>query len=168
MKIKFFPVLFAALLVAPAGLVWAASPPPPGYENSLPYASQQPALPYYLPGGGVNLDEAWTRDGGARMYWNSTYIPKQLNMAGATWVDPALVPELVIQQQKKQPVKKRVTRRYYKRKVAVKKPVRVARAPKNAGSRSLRSPAIPLPVTPIPPLSANQPQTPPVTPPRLQ
>ena len=167
MKIKFLAVLFAALSVAPAGFVRAASPP--GYENSLSYAPQQPALPYYLPGGGVNLDEAWTRDGGARMYWNSTYIPKQLNMAGATWVDPALVPELVIQQQK-QPVKKRITRRYYKRKTSVKKPARVARAPKNAGSRSLRSPAIPLPVTPtpIPPLSANQPQTPPVTPPRLQ
>ncbi len=48
----------------------------------------------YLPGGSINLDDVWTLNGGARMYWNSTRYPIQLNMAGQTWVDPALVPEL--------------------------------------------------------------------------
>lgn len=169
MKFKFIPAVFFAPLLA-FHVAQAAPAAPPGYENSLPqeYVSSQPALPQYLPGGGVNLDEAWILDGPARMYWNSTYIPKQINLAGATWVDPALVPQLVIQE--KQPVKKRVVRRVYKRRAPVKKKT-VARAPKNAGVTRLKPPAIPLPVTPapepaIPPLSANDAPPPPT--PRLQ
>ncbi|MDE5879120.1 MAG: hypothetical protein K2G99_03725, partial [Desulfovibrio sp.] len=65
------------------------TPPTPQNPVQLP-----PQLPAYLPNGAVNLDEAWIQDGGARLYWNTLLIPRQLKMAGATWVDPALVPPL--------------------------------------------------------------------------
>lgn len=132
-----------------------------------------PSFPAYLPNGAVNLDEAWIQDGGARLYWNMIVVPRQLKMNGAYWVDPALVPQLVIQPQK-QPVRR------YARKVAVK----TSKAPANAASTALRTPAIPLPVEPVPgktsvvpapfspvqnrpPATSNDLSTP-VAPPRLQ
>ena len=60
-----------------------------------PVAPLPPHLPALLPSGGVNLDEAWIQDGGARLYWNTLVIPRQLRMGGASFVDPAAVPELL-------------------------------------------------------------------------
>lgn len=60
-----------------------------------PVAPLPPHLPTLLPSGGVNLDEAWIQDGGARLYWNTLVIPRQLRMGGASFVDPAAVPELL-------------------------------------------------------------------------
>ena len=53
------------------------------------------SLPQTLPDGGANLNEAWVRHGGARLYWNTLMQPRQLRMAGASFVDPAAVPELM-------------------------------------------------------------------------
>lgn len=166
MKLKNFLPLFLALALSPT-VAFSAAPysTQPGYEPSIP--SQFPAqggggypvalpphLPEYLPNGAVNLDEAWIQDGGARLYWDTVIIPKQLKMAGATWIDPALVPQLFPPQQ---PARKR----YYRRRARVSPPKVVV--PADAASTSLRSPAIPLPVTPvtenepakIPPLKAT-------------
>lgn len=100
--------------------------------------SMPPHLPPYLPNGAENLDFDWIEDGGARDYWNFVLIPQQLRMDGARWVDPALVPELF------PPKKRQPGRRYYRR-----KPAHVAKAPVNASSTALKSPTIPLPVTPV-------------------
>lgn len=159
MSIKHIAIFIAAILIPT--YVFSAEPystqpaydPVPG-EFGAGRGGQlvplPPTLPEYLPNGAVNLDEAWTQDGGARLYWNTVIIPRELKMAGAYWIDPALVPQLTIQKQ--YPVK----RRYYRRRVT-----QTTKAPKNAASTALKAPAIPLPVTPtetstIPPLTAAQ------------
>lgn len=111
-----------------------------------------PGLPPYLPNGAVNLDEAWIQDGGARLYWNDVIIPRQLKMDGAYWIDPALVPQLVITPKKQQ------TRRYRAPRARVVNP-----APKNAGSTALKSPAIPLPMEPVQAVPAPKPARPQTT-----
>lgn len=164
MKFRSLSILIIALALAPAsshaattlqpGYDTFAEPTPDGQPNVAP---QSPHVPAYLPDGATNLDSVWTQDGGARLYWNSVVIPQQLKMAGATWVDPALVPELITTQPKVH------RKRYYpkRRRVAAKRKV-TARAPVNAASTALTPPpAIPLPVTqvpqrnPIPPLGAS-------------
>lgn len=115
-----------------------------GAGNETFTGAMPPHFPEYLPNGAINLDQAWIQDGGARYYWNTILVPRQLKMSGAYWIDPALVPQLTIQPQKK------VVRRY-RRPVAKKV---VSAAPVNASSRALRSPAIPLPVEPVPAKSA--------------
>lgn len=139
----------------------------PGYDTDVVTgygANQQrllaplpPHLPQYLPNGAVNLDEIWTQDGGARLYWNDVLIPRELNMAGNSWVDPALVPQLI--PEKQTPVR-RVWRRARTRPTTIKK----AKVPPKVASTALKTPAIPLPMTPvetekssIPPLKAEQP-----------
>ncbi len=133
-----------------------------------------PSFPQYLPNGAINLDAAWIQDGGARLYWNMVVIPRQLKMGGASWVDPALVPLLI--PQNTPTAKKRVYRRVAR--------VKTSPAPVNAASRALKSPAIPLPVAPVPrkaaivpsPFSPTQSRPAPLTgdnespipPPRLQ
>lgn len=99
-----------------------------------------PTFPTYLPNGAINLDEAWIEDGGARLYWNNIIIPRQLKMNGNYWVDPALVPLLI-------PQKTTPVRRNYSRVV---RPRVKSSAPKNAASTALKTPAIPLPVQPVP------------------
>lgn len=66
-----------------------------------PAAPLPPSLPALTPSGGVNLDEAWIRGGGARLYWNTLVIPRQIRMGGARFVDPATVPELFPSDEKK-------------------------------------------------------------------
>lgn len=104
-----------------------------------------PYPPMYLAGGGVNLDDVWTLNGGARMYWNSTRYPIQLNMAGQTWVDPALVPELF-------PQKVSAPKKTYRpRRVVKAKPKpRLICFPADQVPEALRprKTAIPVPVTP--------------------
>lgn len=133
-----------------------------------------PTFPQYLPNGAINLDESWIEDGGARLYWNMVIVPRQLKMNGASWVDPALVPLLIPQTTQK------AARRNYSRIVRPKSNP----APANAASTALRSPAIPLPVEPVPaktaivppPFSPSQSRTTPavedsgspIPPPRLQ
>ena len=176
MKYLNFAFLIATLFIAPH-FALAASQPVPGYEPTLPQAQIQGGvypehLPNYLPNGAANLDEVWTQNGGARLYWNSVYIPRQLKLAGATWVDPALVPELNLQPQKAA-VKK--TWRPAKRRVA-KRTVAKVKPPRRVASRKLTTPAIPLPVAPVSPGSDIQPltagpgavATTPPEPPRLQ
>lgn len=178
-------LLLAALLLCYPALALAAEPmstaphvnPVPGEfgAGSQPLTGAlPPSFPEYLPNGAVNLDEAWIQDGGARYYWNTIIVPRQLKMGGAYWIDPALVPRLTTQ-----PQQKKVARRYTR--TAPRSRV-VTPAPVNASSRALRAPAIPLPVEPVPgnaivppPFSPaqNRATTPmdtsnPVQPPRLQ
>lgn len=149
-----FLFLGAFLLCSPA-LAAAAEPmstaphvnPVPGEfgAGSQPLTGAlPPSFPEYLPNGAVNLDEAWIQDGGARYYWNTIIVPRQLKMGGAYWIDPALVPRLTIQPQQR----RKVARRSYRRTAPVSRVV--TPAPVNASSRALRSPAIPLPVEPVP------------------
>ncbi len=100
---KIFFIVFCNIFVA--GFAFAA-PPMLGYDTqpSVEEAAGSgswmgsPAYPpMTLPDGAINLDDVWTEHGGARMYWNSTRYPIQLKLAGQTWVDPALVPELFTQ-----------------------------------------------------------------------
>ena len=117
---------------------------PPTRQNPV---QLPPQLPAYLPNGAVNLDEAWIQDGGARLYWNTLLIPRQLKMAGATWVDPALVPPLFPPQQAKQPRK-----RWRAPRKAAPKAVTTVKVPEGVGSTALicvpAAPGvIPLPLT---------------------
>lgn len=102
---------------------------PPTRQNPV---QLPPQLPAYLPNGAVNLDEAWIQDGGARLYWNTLLIPRQLKMAGATWVDPALVPPLFAPPQATQPRK-----RWRGRRKAAPKPVTTVKVPDGVGSTAL-------------------------------
>lgn len=70
--------MFSVIPAAAAETVHLPSSPPPT-----------------LPDGGANLNEAWVRHGGARLYWNTLMQPRQLRMAGASFVDPAAVPDLM-------------------------------------------------------------------------
>lgn len=169
MKIK---LLVLSICILYSSAAFAAPANPPGYEPTLPVQDYgEPHLPAYLPNGAVNLDETWIQDGGARLYWNTVRIPRQLKMGGNVWIDPALVPEL-FQQQKAQ-----AKRRYYtpRRKAQVKRVAKV-KIPKTASSRKL-TPPIPLPVTPVPgndiqplkaPQAVNELPAVPIQPPRLQ
>ena len=131
------------------------TPPTPQNPVQLP-----PQLPAYLPHGAVNLDEAWIQDGGARLYWNTLLIPRQLKMAGATWVDPALVPPLFAPQQPKQPRK-----RWRAPRKAQPKPVTTVKVPEGVGSTALICvPAAPGTVT----LPLTEAQTPVAQTPRPQ
>lgn len=129
-----------------------------GSGSSRPLVPLPPHLPEYLPNGAINLDEVWIQDGGARLYWNTVIIPTQLKMGGATWIDPALVPQLF-------PQKYTPPRRRYRS--AAKSRAAKVKIPAGATSTSLTPPAIPLPVTPvveekqqqdIPPLTASSAQ----------
>lgn len=116
---------------------------PPTRQNPV---QLPPQLPAYLPNGAVNLDEAWIQDGGARLYWNTLLIPRQLKMAGATWVDPALVPPLFAPPQQKQPRK-----RWRAPRKATARPVTTVKVPEGVGSTALICvPAAPgmIPLTP--------------------
>lgn len=132
---------------------------PPTRQNPV---QLPPQLPAYLPNGAVNLDEAWIEDGGARLYWNTLLIPRQLKMAGATWVDPALVPPLFAPQQPKQPRKLwRAPRKAQSRAVTT------VKVPEGVGSTALicvpAAPGtIPLPLTEAqtPVAQTPRPQTP--------
>lgn len=146
MKLCLFYTIFFAFAIVPGVALAAQQSPPPGYEPSIPtqFSSQGGMVvqqfPEYLPNGAVNLDEAWILDGGARLYWNSVRVPQQINLAGQTWIDPASVPLLFPQKQPVQPRK-----RYYRRRAKVAK----VKVPPNVASTALKSPAIPLPVTPV-------------------
>lgn len=153
-KIAIFEAIFLALLVCPclAAAPYSNQPGPDpnipiqfGSGRSAPLVPLPPQVPPYLPNGAVNLDYVWTQDGGARLYWNEVIIPQELKMGGATWIDPALVPQLLPQKQV------RPARRYYTRRYAKKRPVAKAKVPTKVASTKLRSPspAIPLPVTPV-------------------
>ncbi|MBB5144526.1 hypothetical protein [Desulfovibrio intestinalis] len=66
-----------------------------GPFDVLPAQAAESSQPQTLPDGGANLNEAWMRNGGARLYWNTLTQPRQLRMAGAAFADPAAVPELM-------------------------------------------------------------------------
>lgn len=171
MRVNSSIFLLFCLLCAPA-MTFAQAPysTQPAYDPNIPVqfgaGGQErmivplpPQLPEYLPNGAINLDEVWIQDGGARLYWNDVIIPRELKMAGNAWIDPALVPQLI--PEKQTPVR-RVWRKSRSRVSKVKK----AKVPANVASTALKSPAIPLPVTPlateqktVPPLKAPQQQT---------
>ncbi len=67
----------------------------PGPFDVLPAQAAESSQPQTLPDGGANLNEAWMRNGGARLYWNTLTQPRQMRMAGAAFADPAAVPELM-------------------------------------------------------------------------
>ncbi|MFT4300858.1 MAG: hypothetical protein QM579_03810 [Desulfovibrio sp.] len=67
----------------------------PGPLDVFPAQAAESSLPQTLPDGGANLNEAWMRNGGARLYWNTLTQPRQIRMAGAAFADPAAVPELM-------------------------------------------------------------------------
>ncbi len=98
-----------------------------------------PHLPVLTPSGGVNLDEAWVRDGGARLYWNTLVIPRQIRMGGARFADPAAVPQLLPQDEKRA----RPARRYSRGRVVApaEKQKNLPRTPPaGAASTALRPP----------------------------
>lgn len=167
MRVKHSIFLLLCLTCMPS-LVFAQAPysNQPAYDPNIPVqfgAGSQggvvalpPELPEYLPNGAINLDEVWTQDGGARLYWNDVIIPRELKMAGNAWIDPALVPQLI-------PEKQTPVRRAWRRSRARASTVKKVKVPPNVASTSLKSPAIPLPLTPveteqkdIPPLKAAQ------------
>lgn len=140
--LNFCRFVLCCVALAPVSTLAAApySVQPPS-EVAVPYSvggtsplgvPMPPQVPPYLPNGAINLDYIWTQDGGARLYWNTVLIPQELKMGGATWQDPALVPQLFPPQQPSA-VRRPVARR------AVAAPV--AKAPTNAGSTALRTPA---------------------------
>lgn len=106
-----------------------------------PVVPLPPHLPARLPSGGVNLDEAWIQDGGARLYWNTLVIPRQLRMGGASFVDPAAVPELLPVDSDKivRPARRRVPARAAASAEKQKSGQRTA--PAGAGSTALKPPA---------------------------
>lgn len=67
----------------------------PGPFDVLVAQAAESSLPQTMPDGGPNLTEAWMRNGGARLYWNTLTQPRQIRMAGAAFADPAAVPELM-------------------------------------------------------------------------
>lgn len=166
MKVRHSIFFMLGLLFLPA-LTWAQAPysNQPAYDPNIPVqfgaGGQErmivplpPQLPEYLPNGAINLDEVWIQDGGARLYWNDVIIPRELKMAGNAWIDPALVPQLI--PEKQTPVR-RVWRKGRTRARSVKK----VKVPANVASTALKTPAIPLPLTPleteqkaVPPLKA--------------
>ena len=105
-----------------------------------PVVPLPPHLPARLPSGGVNLDEAWIQDGGARLYWNTLVIPRQLRMGGASFVDPAAVPELLPVDSDKvvRPARRRVPARAVTS--AEKQKPGQRTAPAGAGSTTLKPP----------------------------
>lgn len=127
----------------------AAVAPSRQYVAPLP-----PQMPEYLPDGAVNLDAAWIQDGGARLYWNTLLVPRQLKMAGATWIDPALTPQLLT------PPKTAAPRKRWKpRRKAAPRQVVTVKAPEGAGSTALicvpAAPGLlPLPFTATAPAAA--------------
>lgn len=151
---QFICSLLVLALCVPAGHALAASSYT-GYDAGPPInlaptpqnpVQLPPQLPAYLPNGAVNLDEAWIQNGGARLYWNTLLIPRQLKMSGATWIDPALTPQLI------QPQAAPARKRSYTRRKAETKPTATVKAPEGAGATSLKlmppaSAAIPLPLT---------------------
>ena len=161
------PSLLLLALTLPAGEALAATSmdmtgydagpaiiTPPTRQNPV---QLPPQLPAYLPNGAVNLDEAWIQDGGARLYWNTLLIPRQLKMAGATWIDPALVPPLFAPP--KQPAQPRKRWRA-QRKAAPRQPVTTVKVPEGVGSTALicvpAAPGIiPLPLTAAEPVAAT-------------
>lgn len=76
----------------------------------------------------------WKDYGGARLYWLSVARPRQIRMGGLPFVDPASHPLLT--PETKAPVRRAVTRRK-----AARPAVSTQKAPKDAGSTSLRKPA---------------------------
>lgn len=152
-------VLLIAILL---GALPAMAQPAPGtgYEGAAPLAgASQTSLPAFLPGGAANLEEIWTEEGGARPYWNSVRRPIQLRMNGATWVDPALVPDLLTPAKKASPPRRWVKRRTIPAKK--KSPAVAARIPANAGSTALKKPATAIPAVPLP-VNPIRPAKPPV------
>lgn len=152
------PIAIVIFLAFFCGTPRAATPNgTTGYDTapvSVQQAPVQPHLPYFLPNGAVNLDEAWIEYGGARPYWNSVTIPRQLRLGGASWVDPALVPELLAAPKQATPVRK-WTRRST-RKIRKAMPRISVKVPPNAGSTALKKPVakvppVPLPVKPVKP-----------------
>lgn len=81
----------------------------------------------------------WKDYGGARLYWLSVAQPRQIRMGGLPFVDPASHPLLV-------PEQKATTRRAATRRRTANRQgtsaVRTQKAPKDAGSTSLRKPAV--------------------------
>ena len=79
----------------------------------------------------------WKDYGGARLYWLSVAQPRQIRMGGLPFVDPASHPLLVPEE--KATTRRASTRRRTNRQTS--SAVRTQKAPKDAGSTSLRKPA---------------------------
>lgn len=171
-------ILYLFLMVFIPSATLAATPrpqtPPPGYAPN-PEISQ----PEILPNGSIDLDAQWTNDGGARLYWDTVKLPQELKMNGREWQDPALMPQLNVNQPKVTHRKgtpathKKAVKPASKSKKVVKKAARKKKA-------VAQTPPIPLPVNedqPLPPLSPRQQEerwvdartdSPYIEPPRLQ
>lgn len=79
----------------------------------------------------------WKDYGGARLYWLSVAYPRQIRMGGLPYVDPASHPLLTPEQ--KAPARRTVRRSTARRQAT--SAVRTQKAPKDAGSTSLRKPS---------------------------
>ena len=80
----------------------------------------------------------WKDYGGARLYWLSVASPRQIRMGGLPFVDPASHPLLT--PETKAPARRSSARRKTTRRQNT-SAVRTQKAPKDAGSTSLRKPA---------------------------
>lgn len=120
--------------------------------DSLP-----PQLPARTPSGATNINDVWLHNGGGRLYQNTLVTPRQIDLEGARFVDPAAVPELALTP----PVdKKAPVRHARKAKPAKAAPAEAAKnvptvPPKGVGKTSLAAPvSTPASASAIPPLSA--------------
>lgn len=116
-----------------------------------------PQMPARTPSGSTNLTDVWLHNGGGRLYWNTLVAPRQVNMEGARFNDPAAVPELATTPP---PAKKVTVRRAsHKSKVSKKSPQASAVAPKDVGKTALKKADVPARGSAIPPLGGGVPQS---------
>jgi hypothetical protein len=67
----------------------------PGSAPALESSSLPPSSASQTPAPArTNMTEAWKASGAARLYWGSLVLPRQMQMGGASFRDPASVPEL--------------------------------------------------------------------------
>jgi hypothetical protein len=119
------------------------------------------------PDGRMNITEEWKNSGAARLYWNTLMMPRQIQMGGATFHDPALVPELspggrpVPSERKnnsKTPVKVQTSAKTRSQQSTIDSGAAAIpqRPPANAGSTALKPPVPPQDNSKIPPLNTIQ------------
>ncbi|MDR2574536.1 MAG: hypothetical protein LBC94_09405 [Desulfovibrio sp.] len=120
-------LFLACLLLCPPDAVLALE------TRSLPPSSAQPESSALT--ARTNLTEEWKTSGAARLYWNTLVSPRQLQMGGASFKDPASVPELLSNPPSTPKSRKTSVQK-------PKTPIQAASqpAPANAGSTALKAP----------------------------
>ena len=148
-KSVILPLLAAvAVSVCPLSVVSAAGGDP------VP-----PQVPARTASGATNINDVWLHNGGGRLYQNTLVAPRQIDLEGARFVDPAAVPELALTP----PVdKKAPVRHARKTKPAKAAPAEAANNAPTAPPKGVGKTSLPAPVSSsaIPPLSSAAPAPP--------